>query len=263
MNRPSCRPRGGSVSHHRSIATRRWPFWRAATSPGTARPATATSPPGAACRSATPGQQLAAIADEVVEHEDGLVALDVAPQRAPALPAPRLLGPFDPVLHGWASRAELVGDHAGIVTTNGLFRPVALVSGRAVATWGLANGVVTIRPLEAIAGPNAPRPGGRGGRRPALPRPPATSCRDRLTTATGPAASVGFSTSAAARSEPEGTRARTSERRLDRDVDGGPSVGSPTSRSTTPHSPRSCTSTTGTSRRTTSSPACRKAIPWT
>jgi hypothetical protein len=67
-----------------------------------------------------------------------------------SLPRPRLLGPFDPLLLGWVSRAPFVGDHAGIVTTNGLFRPVALVDGRAVATWSLAAGVVTIRPLEPI-----------------------------------------------------------------------------------------------------------------
>jgi hypothetical protein len=38
-----------------------------------------------------------------------------------------------------------------VVTTNGLFRPFALVRGKAVATWGLANGRVTVRPLEPIA----------------------------------------------------------------------------------------------------------------
>ena len=36
------------------------------------------------------------------------------------------------------------------MTTNGIFRPFALVDGRAVATWGLAGGVVTLRPLERI-----------------------------------------------------------------------------------------------------------------
>jgi hypothetical protein len=43
-----------------------------------------------------------------------------------------------------------VGRHDGIVTTNGLFRPFALVDGRAVATWGLDAGRLTIRPLERI-----------------------------------------------------------------------------------------------------------------
>jgi phage FluMu protein gp41 len=70
---------------------------------------------------------------------------------APDVPPPLLLGPFDPVLHGWASRDFVLADHRSIVTTNGLFRAFALVRGRAVATWGLANGRVTVRPLEPIA----------------------------------------------------------------------------------------------------------------
>lgn len=36
------------------------------------------------------------------------------------------------------------------MTNNGLFRPFALVRGRAVATWGLNGGILTVRPLEAI-----------------------------------------------------------------------------------------------------------------
>jgi hypothetical protein len=61
-----------------------------------------------------------------------------------------LLGPFDPLLHGWVSREPFVGKHRQVVTTNGLFRPVALVGGRVVATWGLADGTVTIRTLEPV-----------------------------------------------------------------------------------------------------------------
>jgi hypothetical protein len=71
--------------------------------------------------------------------------------RVEGLPAPLLLGPFDPLLHGWVSRAPVVGTHRAVVTTNGLFRPVALVDGGVVATWSLAGGVVTIAPLEPIA----------------------------------------------------------------------------------------------------------------
>jgi len=70
----------------------------------------------------------------------------VAP--APRLPAPRLLGPFDPILHGWRDRELFTGAHRDIVTTNGIFRPIALVAGRAVGTWGLAAGTVTIRLFE-------------------------------------------------------------------------------------------------------------------
>ena len=66
------------------------------------------------------------------------------PRQAPAsggLPAPRLLGAFDPVLLGWTSR-EGSGrpPHKLLVSSNGLFRPFALVKGRAVATWGLTRG---------------------------------------------------------------------------------------------------------------------------
>jgi hypothetical protein len=66
------------------------------------------------------------------------------------LPPPTLLGPFDPLLHGWASRAPFVGKYREIVTTNGVFRPIALVNGKAVATWSLAAGMLTITALEAL-----------------------------------------------------------------------------------------------------------------
>lgn len=93
------------------------------------------------------------IADELVRRDDGLVDL-AGREPAPPLPPPRLLGSFDPLLHGWASRDLVVGRHEGIVTSNGLFRPFALVDGRAVATWGLAGGVLTIRPLERLRRPD-------------------------------------------------------------------------------------------------------------
>jgi hypothetical protein len=90
-----------------------------------------------------------AIADDLVAIDDDL--LDLAGRaRARDLPPPRLLGPFDPLLHGWASREPFVGAHRQVVTVNGLFRPVALVEGRVVATWGLADGTLTIRPLEQV-----------------------------------------------------------------------------------------------------------------
>jgi hypothetical protein len=93
-------------------------------------------------------QGFAAIAEEVEHRPDGL--LDVSRPAAPALPPPRLLGPWDPLLLGWTSRAPFVGGHQGIVTNNGLFRPFALVDGRAVAIWSLTATALTIRPLEAI-----------------------------------------------------------------------------------------------------------------
>jgi hypothetical protein len=70
--------------------------------------------------------------------------------RRPALPRPRLLGAFDPVLLGWTSRDAITGEHRGLVTDNGLFRPFALVDGRAVATWGIAKGVLTVTPFERL-----------------------------------------------------------------------------------------------------------------
>ena len=89
------------------------------------------------------------IVDELVARPDGL--FDLADRRAaPPFPKPRLLGPFDPLLHGWGSRAPIVGLHRGIVTTNGLFRPFALVDGRAVATWGLSGSTLTVKSLEPL-----------------------------------------------------------------------------------------------------------------
>jgi hypothetical protein len=90
------------------------------------------------------------VADEVASVGDGVV-LATDRRRTPRRPPPRLLGPFDPLLHGWVSRQPIVGDHAGVVTSNGVFRPVALVDGRVVATWGLPGGSVEIHPLERIS----------------------------------------------------------------------------------------------------------------
>ncbi len=93
---------------------------------------------------------LTAIASQLLEREDGLV--DLA-KRAPAepLPPPRLLGAFDPLLLGWTSREEVVGPHKLLVTNNGLFRPFALVGGRAVSTWRFNAGKVTIEHLGKVS----------------------------------------------------------------------------------------------------------------
>jgi hypothetical protein len=92
---------------------------------------------------------LAAIASELVEREDGLLQLKQAPPPEP-LPPPRLIGAYDPVLLGWTSREEIVGPHQILVTDNGLFRPFAMVAGRAVATWRLAGGEVTVEYLAEV-----------------------------------------------------------------------------------------------------------------
>jgi hypothetical protein len=89
---------------------------------------------------------LAAIAGELDQREDGLVDLAKRPPPQP-LPPPRLLGAFDPLLLGWTSREEVVGPHKLLVTINGIFKPFALVDGRAVATWRFAAGKATIEPL--------------------------------------------------------------------------------------------------------------------
>jgi DNA glycosylase AlkZ-like len=96
---------------------------------------------------------LSQIAAELADRDDGRASLAsaVSPSFPPAgSPPPRLLGSYDPVLHGWASREPVTGSHSGIVTTNGLFRPFALVGGKAVALWSLSAGQVTLRPLEEI-----------------------------------------------------------------------------------------------------------------
>jgi hypothetical protein len=92
---------------------------------------------------------LAAIAPELERREDGLV--DLAKRRpAGPIPAPKLLGAYDPLLLGWTSREEVVGPHKLLVTNNGLFRPFALVGGRAVGTWRYTRGKVELEPLETV-----------------------------------------------------------------------------------------------------------------
>jgi DNA glycosylase AlkZ-like len=93
---------------------------------------------------------LAAIAGELEQRPDGLVDLTKRAAAEP-LPPPRLLGAFDPLLLGWTSREEVVGPHKLLVTNNGIFRPFALVKGRAVARWGLSGGKVTIEHLGQVS----------------------------------------------------------------------------------------------------------------
>jgi len=96
---------------------------------------------------------LEAIARELHQREDGLLELGAraGEEEPPRLPAPRMLGAFDPVLLGWCSREALLGGNQTIVTINGIFRPFALVRGRAVAVWSIAAGKLTLKPFAPIA----------------------------------------------------------------------------------------------------------------
>ncbi len=95
---------------------------------------------------------LAAIASELDDRTDGLVDL-LARAHPPdlQLPPPRLLGAFDPLLLGWRSRAAILGAHTGVVTVNGIFRPIALVAGRAVATWRMPAAEVVLEPFAQLS----------------------------------------------------------------------------------------------------------------
>jgi len=92
---------------------------------------------------------LAAIASELVERDDGLVEPARRPRAAP-LPAPKLLGTFEPLLMGWVSRQPILREHRDLVTSNGIFRPFALVGGRAAGTWRLERGAVVLDLREPV-----------------------------------------------------------------------------------------------------------------
>ncbi len=100
---------------------------------------------------------LEAIARELTEAgRDGLVDLarraDGGDASAAAeLPPPRLLGAYDPLLLGWTSRDDVLGTHRRIVTVNGLFRPFALVRGRAAGIWRYAGGAVAFEPFGRLS----------------------------------------------------------------------------------------------------------------
>ncbi len=93
---------------------------------------------------------LKAIARSLERRDDGLLALKARPKAA-RLPPPRLLGAFDPLLLGWTSRAEILGNHESTIVTGGLFRPFMLAEGRAVGTWKLADNKVELEPLEPLS----------------------------------------------------------------------------------------------------------------
>jgi Winged helix DNA-binding domain len=105
---------------------------------------------------------LAEIAGELADRPDGLAELAQSPARrrrledggqVPGMPPPRLLGSFDPLLHGWTDRDAVLDGHSGIVTVNGLFRSFALADGRAVGLWAVSEGEVVLEPFGPLAEP--------------------------------------------------------------------------------------------------------------
>jgi winged helix DNA-binding protein len=96
---------------------------------------------------------LAAIAGRLADRDDGLADLAGRNDRGggePPLPPPRLLGAYEPVLLGWASRDPIVGPHGRLVAAGGLFRPFAMARGRAVGTWSLSGGKATLTPFGPL-----------------------------------------------------------------------------------------------------------------
>jgi hypothetical protein len=95
---------------------------------------------------------IGAVRDEVEPVGDGLVAL-LGREPAAAVPPPRLLGPFDPLLLGWASRELFLAPGGPVITSNGLFRPFVLVQGRGAALWTVAGGKVVTDRLGPLTAP--------------------------------------------------------------------------------------------------------------
>jgi hypothetical protein len=97
---------------------------------------------------------LAAIAGRLADAGDGLADLAGRHGDCPLAP-PRLLGAYDPLLLGWTSREPVAGPHGPLIAINGLFRPFALVHGRAVGTWSLPGGKVELTPFAPLPGADA------------------------------------------------------------------------------------------------------------
>jgi hypothetical protein len=95
---------------------------------------------------------LSAIASELARFPDGSAGLVDLARRPPAaeLPPPRLLGAYEPLLLGWTSREDVLGSNLERVTVGGLFRPFALVRGRAAASWSMPRGQIEIEPFGRL-----------------------------------------------------------------------------------------------------------------
>jgi Winged helix DNA-binding domain len=101
---------------------------------------------------------LAAIASGLAGRADGLARL-AGPSgppggpRIPEVPDLRLLGAFDPLLLGWASRELFLAPDGPVITSNGLFRPFVLVQGRGAALWTVTGGKVVTGELGRLTAP--------------------------------------------------------------------------------------------------------------
>jgi hypothetical protein len=97
---------------------------------------------------------LSAIAAELADRADGLASLQPAGgEPAPPVPPLRLLGAFDPLLLGWASRDLFLAADGPVVTSNGVFRPFVLSHGRGSALWTISRGQVVTGPLGPLTPP--------------------------------------------------------------------------------------------------------------
>jgi Winged helix DNA-binding domain len=97
-------------------------------------------------------QGLAAIASALADRDDGRASLAEGPA-APEVPDLRLLGAFDPLLLGWASRDLFLAPGGPVITSNGLFRPFVLVQGRGAALWTISGGGVVTDQLGPLTAP--------------------------------------------------------------------------------------------------------------
>jgi len=98
---------------------------------------------------------LSAIASGLADRDDGLASLAgrAGPAEVPAVPELRLLGAFDPLLLGWASRELFLAPGGPVIATNGLFRPFVLVQGRGTALWSYTGGKVVMQDLQPLTAP--------------------------------------------------------------------------------------------------------------
>jgi winged helix DNA-binding protein len=95
---------------------------------------------------------LSAIAAGLADRDDGLASLRPAGGQPapPPVPPLRLLGAFDPLLLGWASRDLFLAADGPVVTSNGVFRPFVLSHGRGSALWTIRRGQVVTGPLDQL-----------------------------------------------------------------------------------------------------------------